>query len=205
MKKQARWVVVFDLWWVICREISFLESFFGNTQISTQQKKQLMKILSRSQEWYTDWVLFWNYMSSIVPISTSSQELKNKHIELICKNIDSEILKIIQLLHTHYRIVLATNSWSFILEELLIKFNLDSFIDDFVTSFDLWCRKPNWLFFKEIYKITNIYQNVIYFDDKKDNIRVANQLGIKSVLFDLNIHSSNDLLYLLNKNGFKIL
>lgn len=106
-------------------------------------------------------------------------------------NFESEYLdirileKVRELQSVGIKCYLATSQekerWEYFLNEL----NFKSIFDGYFISNELWYRKEDINFWKKLLlKIPNINENeILFFDDSKENIKIAESIGIKSFLF----------------------
>lgn len=95
-----------------------------------------------------------------------------------------EVLELILQLKHNYKVILFTNNFRHNIEQYFNKLQLDSVFDEVVISSDFKIKKPNHDFYKKLIEITKFQpQEMIFIDDKQENVDAGNQTGIQSILF----------------------
>lgn len=101
--------------------------------------------------------------------------------------INTELLSVLEALKNQYKIIMLSNSNSTMLRNILDHYSLSSYFDDIIISGEVGYIKPQ----------TEIYQlvldrlslrplQVIYIDDRLQNIEAAEKIGIKGILYKNN-------------------
>lgn len=123
-----------------------------------------------------------------------------KEIYQINTSPNKELIKIIDVLKTRYKIFLLTNTTD-IHHNLNANRRIFNHFDEIFTSFEIGKRKPDLDFYEHALKEVNLKATeCIFTDDLKENIDAAIKLGFKAVLFQNN----KTFIRELNKIGIKI-
>jgi len=114
------------------------------------------------------------------------------------KYLDYKILEKIKKLQKKWIMCyLATSQEKERSEYFLNKWNFKNIFDDYFISYNFWYRKENIKFWekteKELLKKGVKTEDVLFFDDSKTNIIMAENIGIKSFLFTNYEKFENDL------------
>ncbi len=105
------------------------------------------------------------------------------------EKLNKEFYTYIQKLHKNYKIVLFTNAWDDAREIYTSKYHLDKICDQMIISAEEGLRKPNKKFYYRAIELLNVKpQEVIYVDDRMENIKVGKQIGFNSILFNYTGH-----------------
>lgn len=99
--------------------------------------------------------------------------------------LNNEFYAFMQGLNQQYKVAILSNTWLDSRKIYTEIYHLDKIVDLMIISAEEGMRKPN----KNIFNITLNRLGVhadeaIYVDDRADNIKTANELGMKTVLFE---------------------
>ena len=98
--------------------------------------------------------------------------------------LNQEFYSFIQELHNQYKTAILSNAWPGFRETYTHKYHLDKIVDQMILSDEVGMRKPNKTIFRLALQRINLKaEEVIYIDDRPDNIRTAQDLGMHVVLF----------------------
>jgi putative hydrolase of the HAD superfamily len=115
-------------------------------------------------------------------------DLKNVWLRVAMSRLtlNDELLKVVDKLRIQYRVVVLSDvsqTQSFVEEEL----GLYSHFDRAFLSYKLKMRKPSKQAFASLLKGLKAHPDeVLFVDDKESNLRVAREMGIKSIQFNNN-------------------
>lgn len=168
--------ILFDFFGVICTEIA--STWFGQylTQRPDLREKYSLEVDSGNMS-EPD---FFKTLSSLVEISP--EEIRNSWLSSAV--INDLVVKKIGELKLKYNIVLASNSPSPLIREILEKNNLGELFDKIIISAEIGLAKPNQNFFNKVIEILGQpHSDILFFDDNENNIKSAQSIGIESVLF----------------------
>ena len=111
------------------------------------------------------------------------QEIK-QYIRRLNKIICPEIFELMERLKKNYKLVLINNEGKEWNEFRIKKFHLNKIFDKILTSCILKDSKPNKSYFKKVLSKLNIKPSeLLFIDDKAENITSANRIGIKTIYF----------------------
>lgn len=97
---------------------------------------------------------------------------------------DYKVIDLIKRLKNNYKIVIFSNYISEQLRKLLVHYKIDDLFDEVIISSEHGIKKPDSKFFEILVKKTKVNKNeIIFTDDKPENIEAANAFGIKSFVF----------------------
>lgn len=108
---------------------------------------------------------------------------------------DEEVVKIIEnIKKSGIACILSTKQEKYRVEYFKNELGLGKLFDFIVSSHKIGCFKDNPEFYKEILKLIPAIkpEEVLFFDDREKNIKAAESLGIKSILFT-NIKDLNEI------------
>ena len=182
-------IILFDIDWVIIRapyyfprklenswyknaEIIFNDFFNKYNKSITEWKKSIKKEILP----YLDKI---NWKESV-------DIFLEKFYDFESKFLDNNILeKIKELQKLGIKCYLATSQEKERWEYFLDKLNFRNIFDWYFISNELWYRKENINFWKKVLlNLSNINKNeIIFFDDSSNNIKMAESVWIKSFLF----------------------
>lgn len=168
--------ILFDFFGVICSEIGppWFEQYLPER---LDLNNKLRREADLGEIFEPD---FFKTMSSLVKISP--EEIRNSW--LLSAIINNLVVKKIIELKNKYNIVLVSNSPSPLIREILKKNNLEELFDEIIISAEIGIAKPDRNFFDKVIEILGQpYSDILFFDDNRDNIKSAQNIGIKSVLF----------------------
>ena len=98
--------------------------------------------------------------------------------------VNREIIDLIRKLRKHYTIALFSNNQYDLVCSLLKQNNALQLFDEVVISSKYNLLKPQPLFFQKMLSILHIKkEEIVFFDDTKENAEAARQLGISAFLF----------------------
>ncbi len=101
------------------------------------------------------------------------------------KRLIPETINLIKELKTNYKIALLTNFTSDLERFLKDVFGIFDLFDVVVNSYDIKFKKPHpKAFLYTLEKLNLEPQEVIFIDDKKENIEGSENIGIKGILFE---------------------
>jgi putative hydrolase of the HAD superfamily len=115
-------------------------------------------------------------------------DLETAWTKVAMKNLtlNKELLKITDALRTHYRMALLSNV-SQMRSKVDEEFDLYSHFDAIFLSYKLKMQKPSKRIFMHVLKTMKAAPGeILYVDDKESNLKVARELGIKSIQFNNN-------------------
>lgn len=100
--------------------------------------------------------------------------------------IDWKVQKLIQRLKLEwYKVCTCTNNNSIRVNALEEKFNFKQDFDVFVSSHEVWFFKPDYRIFETLKSKLNLpAEKIVYTDDNLDRLSWAEDLGMKTYLFD---------------------
>lgn len=105
------------------------------------------------------------------------------------EKLNKEFYSYIQKLHKNYKIVLFSNAWDDGRDVYTRKYHLDKICDRMIISAEEGLRKPNKKFYYRAIKLLKVNpQEVIYIDDRAENIKVGKQIGFNSIQFNYTGH-----------------
>lgn len=192
MQTKETKVILVDFFGVLCPDLTdkWLKDDTGakgkidRKVLTTIDSKADLDIIS-DQEYY-------RYLAKLVGVKP--QQIEDYFASKIV--INTELLNILKDLKTKYKIIILSNSNSTILHNILVKNRLSSYFDEIIISGEVGYAKPQ----LEIYKLVLLRFNldpseIIYIDDKTENIKAAEKIGIRGKLYIGN----NDILKVLSK------
>lgn len=125
---------------------------------------------------------FWDYVFKNLDLKETADKLEREWFANY--KLVPETKKLIQELSKKYKIFCLSDSFKERIAWLDQKYNFLSWFDGGVFSFAVGARKPNPLIFKVALKKARAKQEeVIFIDDKLKNIKAAEKLSIKTILF----------------------
>ena len=99
--------------------------------------------------------------------------------------IDQEFYEFANHIKKHYKLALLSNDCSEWSRYFRDKFNINPYFDVITVSGDVKMKKPNSEIFELTLKKLGIAaENAVYVDDRRSNLSAAENLGIKTVLFN---------------------
>jgi len=103
-------------------------------------------------------------------------------------SVDNELIDVIKKIKSKYRVILASNNNPKTVSILRTKYGeLLNLFEKTYFSFEIKLCKPNKEFFLYILKELKLKkENVLFIDDKLENIQSAEKIGIKSIQFESN-------------------
>jgi putative hydrolase of the HAD superfamily len=108
-------------------------------------------------------------------------------------NENIEFFKTVAKSH-HLKVVAVNNEGRELNDYRINKFHLYEFIESFISSCYVQCRKPDTKIYKLALDITNVKpHNILYFDDRQMFVEVASDLGINSI-YHRDLQSTQQLL-----------
>ena len=141
------------------------------------------------------------YKKTKPPIKLAVEELN----DILCEaystaRISPEMIEYIKILKKKYKIAILSN-FSSGLENLLKDFfNIYHLFDVIVSSYNLKISKPNpKIYLHTLEKLNVKADEAVFIDDKERNIKAAEALGIKSILFQDFEQFKKDLNEILDK------
>lgn len=170
--------IIFDFFGVISSEVSpfWLAQKIKNKNI-TEIKNKYVTPADKGD--ITESELL-NNLSSIS--SEKPEDIKNDWMNLVV--IDQEIISLIKELRSEYKIGLCTNASSEFIRRILKIYDIENIFNSIVVSSEVHLIKPE----PEIYtlalkNLNSIPEKTIFIDDNPINIKGAEDIGIKGILF----------------------
>lgn len=128
-----------------------------------------------------------NLMSSAFKSNKSIDKIKNHwldHYGQLAKP-NQKVLEIIRILRKNYKVYLLSNT-----TEMSDIYNSKTGIyqnfDEIFLSFQMGLKKPNQEIYKKVISEVGVKpQECIFIDDQQNNLEVAHEVGIKTILFDV--------------------
>jgi len=130
----------------------------------------------------------------------TAQELLSKHLEIYNNNfkLDNDVLKIILDLTDKYSLVSLTNTEKEIADRNKLKNSVFMYFKKNYLSTDLGLMKPNLDIYEYVINDLKVNpQELIFIDDKEENIIPAKNLGMNTIHYKNPIQLENDLTLLL--------
>lgn len=129
---------------------------------------------------------YWNWLLSELNLIGRATSIDI--ISTLCsgRSIDPNVVNIIEKLRTQ-QIMTATcsNNYKDNIDYYMAKFNIDSYFDRMVFSFEVGAMKPHASIFLELLNRCNLSPwKVLYFDDNSENVQAAAELGIHSYKYE---------------------
>lgn len=98
--------------------------------------------------------------------------------------LNEDVVEIIKKLNKNYRVFLFSNFVSELIKKLLENHKITELFDEIIISSEYKMRKPDPEFFKLLHRTSGVKkEEILFIDDRKDNIGGARIFGIKSILF----------------------
>lgn len=114
---------------------------------------------------------------------------------------DKELVSLIRKLKKNYKIILFSNFIGDFLRKLIETHEINDLFDEVIISSDHGKRKPNHNFFEILVKISGVKKSeIIFTDDKNENVESSNKFGIKAFLFT----DTKNFIKDLKKSGIEI-
>lgn len=99
--------------------------------------------------------------------------------------INPEIVRLIESLHTRYRTALLSNAIKPFLRQILKKHDLERLFDTMLISAEQGLAKPDPLFFRQMIDKLGVKPSECFFiDDNAVNVEAAKAVGMQAVLFE---------------------
>lgn len=128
------------------------------------------------------------------------QEIIKKTIYEI-PSLDKDLLNLLLDIKNDYQVYLVSDIYKELWYEL--KKSLPRYFDKFIFSFEEWSKKSEKIFWEKIRKKVDFKNCILYIDDKKENILMAELYWIKWLIYK-NFKDSNfeilSILYTKNMN-----
>lgn len=116
-------------------------------------------------------------------------------------DLNKDVVEIIKRLKRNYKVFLFSNFISELIRKLLDNHNITDYFDEIIISSEYKMKKPDPKFFELLLRTTGVKKNEILFvDDRKDNIEAAREFGIKAI----NFVDAKKLVKDLRENGIHI-
>jgi epoxide hydrolase-like predicted phosphatase len=97
---------------------------------------------------------------------------------------NKELIILIKKLKKSYKIILFSNFIGDFLRKLIETHEINNLFDEVIISSDHGKKKPDHNFFEILVKISGVKKNeIIFTDDKNENVESSNKFGIKAFLF----------------------
>lgn len=97
---------------------------------------------------------------------------------------DKEVVNIIKKLKKNYKIILFSNFLAELLRKLLVQQKIEKLFDEIIISSEHKLAKPDPDFFDLLIKKSQVKKDeILFIDDRIENVSGANDMGIKSMQF----------------------
>ena len=108
--------------------------------------------------------------------------------------LNQELAKFLQSLRTHYKTALLSNAWSGAREAMTRIFNLNEFADVMFFSAEEGLAKPDSAFYHVAIDWLGVPpSDIIFVDDKLENIEAAHSIGMQGILYKNNEQTIADV------------
>lgn len=182
--------IIFDFFGVISSEVApfWLIKYFPQEQVS-ELKEKYVSPADRGD------ISYEQFIDRLAKTTVLSPEvIKKEWSDLVV--IDEEVVAFIKKIKNIYKVGLLSDAPSEFLRGILRVHNLENLFDEIVISSEVNTTKKN----KEIYslilkKMGLDATEVMFVDDNINNIKLAEQLGIRSYKYE----STTDLPHLVNE------
>ncbi len=105
------------------------------------------------------------------------------------EKLNREFYSYVKKIRKNYKVVLFTNAWDDGRYVYTHKYHLDKICDRMIISAEEGMRKPNKKFYYRAIELLNVKpEEVIYIDDRMENIKVGKAIGFRSFLFNYTGH-----------------
>jgi putative hydrolase of the HAD superfamily len=171
---------IFDFYGVICNEI-------GTKWYSTQPETSLIPELKIKYDTPSDYgkISEYSFFNGIaVSVGKTGQDVRKEWLDSVIINF--EIITLIKMLKSkNYKIAVCSNTVSELFREIMEMNNISNLFDVTVVSSEIGKVKP----YSEIYEYTLSElglkpSEAIFIDDRTINCEGAQNVGIKSYMFD---------------------
>lgn len=173
--------LIFDFYGVICNEVvdEWLSKNFALSEI-----KYVKNLLVRPVD--TGIISEGQFFQEIgVLVNKSSMEVRNEWVNLV--KINPEVVDLIISLKIKYKIYLLSNGSSSFIKNILITNHIESIFTDTIISSDISIRKPNREIFEYLIRRSDYLPNeMIFIDDRAENIKAARMLSLEAIKFRSN-------------------
>jgi putative hydrolase of the HAD superfamily len=113
---------------------------------------------------------------------TSPEKIWEEFYEKSLPN--NEVIALIKTLKKNYKVILFSNFFAELLRRLLNKHKIVNLFDEIIISSEHKMIKPNSDFFELLVKTSGVKkEEIIFTDDKKENVDASNSFGIKAIQF----------------------
>ncbi|MFA4942843.1 MAG: HAD-IA family hydrolase [Patescibacteria group bacterium] len=171
-----RKTILFDFFGVICSEIAYLW-FSKHLKDNHDVKEKYCRPVDLGQLSESNFFKKLGSLANIDPAEIRASWLSSARV-------NHDLVKIIMKLKDSYNIVLASNSPSPLIREILKKNDLEKLFDQIIISAEIGLAKPDREFFEKVLTTLNkAPEDILFFDDSIDNVNAALELGFKAVLF----------------------
>lgn len=171
-------IIALDFFGVICSEVApfWFQKFFPEEK-SYKLKDEYLQQADVGKISLDS--LFYNLEKLT---GTTSKQIQKDWLSLA--KINDNVVSVIESLQKDYRIVLFSNAVSMFLRQILKENDLERLFDSIVISSEIGIAKPDPVFFRKALEIINASPDELFFiDDNPENVRVAEKLGIQSVVY----------------------
>lgn len=95
--------------------------------------------------------------------------------------------RFLRSLRSRYKIALLSNAWSEARRDFRRLFQLHTFVDRQIFSAEEWLAKPDERFYLlALARLGAQPEEVIFLDDRLENVEAARRLGMQAILFEQN-------------------
>ncbi|HUQ85841.1 MAG TPA: HAD-IA family hydrolase [Candidatus Limnocylindrales bacterium] len=112
-----------------------------------------------------------------------------KHDYFAGEKLNQKFYEYLEKIHKSYKIVIFSNAWDDGREVYTKKFHLDKITDQMIISAEEGMRKPHKKFYQQALKKLGVLpEEILYLDDRMENIKVGKAIGFNSILFNYTGH-----------------
>lgn len=137
----------------------------------------------------------------IIEKDTIIMNTTEKLIDKLYKVKDRDVFKKIKEKYHNVKVIVATNHLSFVRNFIEKSFDVD-YLDDIVISAEIHKIKPNADFYQYLldkYKLSP--KELLFIDDKEENINGAKNIGISTIKVSKNIDIIKEISLIFDKNS----
>ena len=170
--------IIFDFYGVVSSEVGivWLKSKFGDEK-AKEIEKRYGPIADKEE--ITEEELF-EAMGKLA--QEDPKEVRKAWLKLAV--INRGVIELIKKLKPSYKIILLSNATRPFFEQLMEENNLKKLFDDIVVSFEIKAIKPEPKIYRIALERSGLSpEETIFIDDREENIKASEALGIKSILF----------------------
>lgn len=180
--------IIFDLGGVVFTNGTkkFSEHLAEKYQVDVEKAKALLDKSDIGNAYRTGKITrdeFWNAVKKELQLTEHTDVLEQQWIDVYV--VIEETKDIVQQLAKKYQVYFLSDNVKERVEAINRKYNFKSWFHDGVFSHEVGIRKPHPDIYKIALKKTGIpAENVLFVDDKANNLIPAKELGMKTLLFE---------------------